>query len=207
MLRILRTAALILACLALLGGIAFYFARDTETAVVELPAPPAESANAYPEGDLGQGRYTRAAVTPDTVQTVVGKTLRRAENYSRTVTVERFWDGGSAVETIECHIRGADAHLIVQSRGDARHVLLTGGTAYIWYGDTVLSYAAAPAEAGMADDFTGILTYEALLSLDSARITDAGYTTYGGKPCIYAADDAGRWLQLHSLYFPSPRDF
>ncbi len=122
---------------------------------------------------------------------MVADTLRRAENYSRTVTVERFWSSGSAVETIECHVRGEDVHLISDGRGEQRHVLISGGQVYIWYGDRAQSHAAAPAGSGDADAFTGILTYEELLSLDLSQITGAGYTVYDGQQCIYAAYDTG----------------
>jgi len=191
MLRALRTAALILACLALLSGIAYYFSRDVETTVVELPAPSPESSASHSADELGLGLYTRAAVTPQTVQAVVGQTLQRARNYSRTVTVERFWDGGSAAETIQCLVRDDDVHLVSEGRGERRHVLLAGDRIYVWYGDTPRSVTDVPRSAGTADAFTGILTYEELLALDPEQITAADYVVLDGEPCIFADYDAG----------------
>lgn len=192
---ILRSVIPALLCALVLLGAAFYFMDDDETPVVSLPSPPGGGESLHTTDELGQGQYTVAEVKPETVQAVVGRTLTRAENYSRSVTVERFWDGGSSTERIDCHVRGTDSHLVITGSGDEKHILILDGSLYIWYGARAYSYtvgSAASAETGSAaDEFTGILTYEELLALDTTQISAAGYTVYGGESCIWAEYRSG----------------
>lgn len=185
----LRAAVPALLCALVLLCAAFYFTHDSETPVVALPSSPGTSDSLHSTEDLGQGRYTAAAVTPETVQAVVS-TLERAGSYTRSVTVERFWSGGGSTERIDCHVREGDSHFVVTGSGEARHVLILGDSLYIWYGGNSRSYSGgslAASEAGnVADEFSGILTYEELLSLDPSQISGAGYTVQGGEGCIWA---------------------
>ena len=48
--------------------------------------------------DIDGSAINQIAVKTDTVQSVIA-TLRRSEEYSRTVTVEQIWSGGSGVST------------------------------------------------------------------------------------------------------------
>ncbi|MGI6028960.1 MAG: hypothetical protein ACOX81_06090 [Candidatus Heteroscillospira sp.] len=178
-----------LLCAAAVLCVVFYFAHETETPVVALPSPPGSGDSLLSTDVLGQGQYLTAAVTPETVQAVVS-TLERTGSYSRSVTVERFWDGGSHSESIDCHMRDGSAHLVVTGSGDEKHILLADGQLYIWYGSGAHSYSGelspVSESSSLPDELTGILTYEELLSLDTEQITDAGYTLYNGESCISA---------------------
>ena len=186
----LRSIIPALLCAAVLLYAAFFFMNDRSTPEVSLPSPPVASDSLQNTDDLGQGRYTIASVTPETVQAVVGGTLERIENYTRSVTVERFWNGGSSTEQIDCHTRGGDSHLVITGSSDTKHVLILGDTLYLWYDSSPRSHAVSAAalspDSNAADAFTGILTYEELLTLDSEQILDAGYTVFNNESCIWA---------------------
>ena len=65
--------------------------QGVETPPVELPTAEPTDGSSGPGG----GEEDVVALTPDTVQAVISM-LTRADSYSRTVTVEDFWDGGSS---------------------------------------------------------------------------------------------------------------
>ena len=190
---LLRVAALALLCAVVLLSGALYLMGEAETPPVSLPSAPAGSSGAPDSSELGDGIYLPVDVTPDTVQAVVGETLVRAENYSRSVTVESFWDGGSSVTKLECYVRGDDWHVISAGDGSVKHILMLGGELYIWYGSggEVFSGGEALQPENAADLFSRTLTYEELLSLDVSQITAAGYTDRGGVSCIFAEYSSG----------------
>lgn len=84
--------------LAAAAGVLLLLARVSppETPPVRLSAAPVSAPPVSPPPEQPGARVVEIA--PDTVQTVVAL-LRRADSYSRTLTVQRFWSGGSA-ETV-----------------------------------------------------------------------------------------------------------
>ena len=144
----------------------------TQAAVTE--APPEETAES---GDALE-------ITPDTVQTAVGL-LSRAESYSRTLTVERLWDGGSQTREISVWVRGGSVRISEDAEQGGRNVLIAGGEMWIWYaGEDGVFHAAADENA--ADEYQELDSYETLLGLDRSQILDAGYDEYAGEYCIFA---------------------
>lgn len=190
------------ACVMLLL-LAMYYFDETQLPVVELPSAPVGSDSLQSTDKLGQGQYTAAEVVPDTVQAVV-TTLYRTENYSRNVTVERFWSGGGSTEKLECHVRGSDAHIVSSMTADPKHTLILDDSLYIWYGSSQWEYVGIPSSAveyGVAaDEFAGMLTYEELLRLDKSDISEAGYTIFGDESCIWARYSSGPLGYISKVY-------
>lgn len=162
---------------------------DIDTVPVILPAESEGS------GDVGlrpgeSDESHTIAVTTDTVQAVI-RTLSRAPNYSRTLTVESFWEGGSSSRSISVWARG-DAVKMVVSEGDsaAKNILIDGDEKWIWYSgsDEVFYGYAAEAEA---DEYQTLLSYEDVLEMDPSNITDAGYIRLEDEMCIYVRYTAG----------------
>ena len=105
-----------LALLALAGLIwALSPGKTPDTPVVVLSLPPAPDSSAAPSGE-DPARDTVIDITTETVQTAIS-TLRRAEGYSRRLTVQSFWNGGSSTTEIDAHIRGENARLMVREGG------------------------------------------------------------------------------------------
>lgn len=177
---------LIFLALAALGGVVFLLlrAQQPNTPAVVLPTvqPVDASAPATPESTAG---VQMIAVTPATVQTVVG-TLRRIDSYSRTLTVRDFWSGGGRSRTIDVRVRGDKLRLSIRSGDDSaqQEVLISGDETWVWYSDAgaVFHGEALP---GSADEWQTLLTYEDMLEAPAEDILDAGYTPFGDLNCIY----------------------
>ena len=139
-------------------------------------------------GDLPAegGALTVVEVTPETVQAAI-ETLRRPEAYSRTVTVEYLWTGGSG--TIELSTAVSAPWTRVDRTlpdGQIRHSITDGETTYI---------------AGVisADAEETIPTYEDVLALPQDHIVQADYRVVSDVRCIYAetAEDAWGYAQRY----------
>ena len=139
-------------------------------------------------GDLPAegGALTVVEVTPETVQAAI-ETLHRPEAYSRTVTVEYLWTGGSG--TIELSTAVSAPWTRVDRTlpdGQIRHSITDGETTYIWYNGESEVYTG-PAGAISADAEETIPTYEDVLaSIKTAMNPDSpsafsGYTSTFSK--------------------------
>lgn len=156
---------------------------SVETAPVVLPTPTASAS-----ATAGDDSEHVVSVTPDTVQAVVG-TLTRADSYSRTLTAEDIWKGGSSTRTIQVWVHGGSARFTV-SGSPEKNILLSGGDVWIWYADASGVYHGKASDRD-ADEYQALLTYEDLLNIDRQQITDAGYAQYGGENCVYAVYTGG----------------
>lgn len=185
--------AAIYALIVLLAAVLVYLVlrlyptASVNTPAVILPTPAAESGE-QPGGSAGSENRV-IAVTPETVQSAVGM-LSRAGSYSRRIIAETFWDGGSAVRTINVSVSGERARLTISDSRGVKNVLISGGELWIWYPDSDKVYNG-PAGSVDADEYQSLLTYEDIMSIDPKSITDAGYMDYGGESCIYAEYASG----------------
>lgn len=191
-----------LALLALAGLIwALAPGKSPETPAVVLSLPPAPDSSAAPSTEA-PAEDSVIEVTTETVQTAIS-TLRRAEGYSRHLTVQSFWNGGSSTTEIDAHIRGEDVRLTVRESGapptEQKNILIKGGKAWIWYeGETGVWHGSA--REGDADAYQTLLTYEDVLTLDKSAILDAGYTAYQGENCLFVRYTAGELGYEHLCY-------
>lgn len=171
-------AILLIAAAAILAAILLPDAGGT--AEVTLPSPSPGGSAASAESNMAEF----VTVSADNVQAVLAG-LERAENYSRVLSVERFWSGGSSSEQISVMARSGELRLIEYGTPD-RNILISDGTAYIWYSDDPDAAVALPAADSDADRYQTLLTYEDILALDPEYVTDGGYTSWSGEYCIYA---------------------
>ena len=119
-------------------------------------------------------------VTPETVQAAIA-TLHRPEAYSRSVTVEYLWNGGSSTSEITL------------PDGQTRHAITNGETTYIWY-NSETDVFTGPAGEISPDAEQTIPTYEDVLALSPEQIAQADYRMVSDVRCIYvetAEDDWG----------------
>jgi len=199
-----KTNFLMIAIIVLVAAVVFFAlfgnGGSVETASVILPTPIVSSDDPNSEGD-GEGELALAEVTPWTVQTTIG-TLDRAESYSRTVTVEEFWDGGSSSTELSAWTSGGSTLIRLDTDDRIENILLRDGTLYIWYEGSQDLYSASPEDTGaaQADGWLRCLTYEDLLDLPVSSITDAGYTDYAGESCIFAEYYSGEFGYRNIVY-------
>lgn len=166
-----------------------------QTEHIVLPPEEDASAPGASQGDESV-RLDRVEVTPETVQAVIAA-LARPENYSRTVTVERCWDGGNAVATAQVQVLLGRSRCDLSEGGETCHTVTNGRETAVWYDEETAVYRAASVLS--ADAEQGIPTYEDVLALPVERIAAADYRLLDSLSCIYvetAADEAGyaeRW--------------
>lgn len=176
---------LILLALAALGATVFFLApgNTPDTPPVVLAPLPSADTSAGPPTDAPDSHII--TVSPDTVQTVIS-TLSRADSYSRTLTVQSFWNGGSATKEIDVWAQGENLRLAIRDAEGSitRNVLLRGAEEWIWYSDAAAVWHGAARE-GDADAYQTLLTYEEVLALDRRDILDAGYADYNDENCVY----------------------
>lgn len=148
-----------------------------------------------PSVNAGTEAIRRVEVAPETVQRAV-ETLARPENYERSVRIERYFDGGSAVTTTR--LRAAGGWTRLDTEQDERHVIVgADGVSCVWYGSERRWYEGRAAFT--ADEEENIPTYEDVLLLESERIAVADYRLLDTLTCIYVEtrpDEAGyveRW--------------
>lgn len=157
--------------------------------------PPAEIVGGHitqQPGTLGDA-LTVVEITPQTVQAAIA-TLSRPESYRRTVTVEQFWDGGSAAyeSTITAHGEWSRIDRNMPD-GRIRHTMIGSESVYVWYNQEDHIFTAV-AGAVSADHEQTIPTYEDVLELPTEMIAVSDYRKISDEKCIYVEtypDEAG----------------
>ena len=165
--------------------IVLLFARSTTRRAGRIELPEADS------GVQGEGTdptddpsaLELVEITPDTVQLAVAQ-MSRMETYSRNITVETYWDGGSSTANTQTYVRGETMRMdTTRPDGSVRHLLTNGETTCIWY-DDASAWTAFSAGAFTADAEQSIPTYETILSLEKEQIAQASYGSYEDLYCI-----------------------
>ena len=158
-----------------------------ETPPVELLTP-SEPGRATVSTDVMPPELSVLDISVETVQTVITN-LVPVETYSRTLTAELFWDGGSSVRTIDVWASGDRLRLTVTQDGAEQYVLLQGDQEWIWYPDGAVWSGAV--QSADADRWQTLVTYQDVLKLDVEDILDAGYADYNGEFCIFVRYRSG----------------
>ncbi len=182
-----RNFIIVIAALAVLVVFYALFLHEPTIDTPPVILAPAQT-DAQPGGDpSGEVGLNLAEVTPETVQSVIS-TLKRADSWSRTVTIEDFWDGGSRSTELSVWTSGGRTRIRYAGSGDIKNILLLDGRLYIWYDGErgVFESDYQETDLAEADAWLRCLTYEELLELPAGEITGAGYAEYADVPCIYA---------------------
>lgn len=170
---------------ALVLLVAIFLVRGSlrRPARVVLPGESGTSDAADPSGGTDANVIRRIEVAPATVQRAIA-TLARPENYSRTVTIERYYEGGSGVSVTTVEYADGWTRINAAVEGEeTRHVILGGGESVVWYGSDETYYSGAAAIS--ADEEQSIPTYEDVLALEPRRIVAADYRLLDRESCIY----------------------
>lgn len=190
--RLVLTLVILLALALLAFLLVRFFSRADETPAVLLPSP-AENVGGN-DGTEGGETLTLASVTPETVLDILAA-LDRADSYSRTLTVETFWDGGSDTETIDVYAKGGSFRLT----DDTRNLLLTENGIWLWYSDGTRILHSENDMRALADRYSRTITYEALI--ETRPQIDAAYCTdLNGENCIYLEYADGAFNYVNHLY-------
>lgn len=159
-----------------------------------LPAEPESSDGSAP---VTSETIDRVEVRPDTVQSVIAA-LARPAVYSRDITVERYWSGGSGVSSATVRASNGWQRLdLTTADSQQRHVISGDGEVYVWYGTSRRYFSGA--ETVSQDAEQGIPTYEDILLLPVEQIAVADYRALEGVRCIYVetAPDDARYVERY----------
>ena len=170
----------------------FFMGRGVETTPVTLPSPGQSSA-----AETSMPGPERVDLTSENVAAVLAE-LNRAESYSGSVTIEDFWDGGSASTQLQVWVSNGRTRVRGERGGSPRNILVSEGTLYIWY-DNVSGVFSGPWE-GSADEWLRALSYEDVLSLPPEQITGAGYAQLSGEECVYVDYTGGLLGYTYRVY-------
>ena len=170
----------------------FFMGRSVETTPVTLPSPGQSSA-----AETSMPGPERVELTSENVAAVLAE-LTRAESYSGSVTIEDFWDGGSASTQLQVWVSNGRTRVRGERGGSPRNILVSEGTLYIWY-DNVSGVFSGPWE-GSADERLRALSYEDVLSLPPEQITGAGYAQLSGEECVYVDYTGGLLGYTYRVY-------
>ena len=169
------------------------FARGATRRSGHITLPDADSGGQGSDQAVNSGdsALNLVEITPETVQTAIS-TMSRPAVYSRTVTVETFWDGGSrSLDAVVYERNGLTRMDSQQADGSTRHLLTDGETTCLWY-NTSTDWSTFPAGSFSQDTEQRLPTYEDILLLSEEEIVDADYSAYEGTYCIrvVTAEDA-----------------
>lgn len=177
-------ALTVLAVVLMLGGTLH------KTSHITLPEPDDSTGQTEEDPAASGDALTVVEVTPETVQSAI-ETLARPEAYSRTVTIEQFWSGGSGTYELLVTVGGAWTRTDrTMPDGRVRHTVTGNGMTYIWYNNEEKVYTA-PAGEITADNEQSIPTYEDVLELPVEAITAADYRAISDLNCIYVETAEG----------------
>ena len=157
---------------------------------ITLPAPSSSTSDGQTDPEGNRSALSIVEITPETVQAAIG-TLSRPSAYRRTVTLEEFWEGGSGSWSVTAYVKDGwqrTDRLMPDHR--MRHTVTDGETVCVWY-NSEREVFTAPAGEITADHDQSIPTYEDILDLDTAEITQADYRELEGLHCIYVETAKG----------------
>lgn len=169
---------------------------------ITLPDTTVKNDQIIDDSDKDNDALTVVKITPETVQAAIA-TLSRPESYRRTITLEQFWDNGSASYEITTTVNGAWTRTDrTMPDGRVRHCISGPDVVYIWYNNEQELYTGSPGEI-TADNEQSIPTYEEILELPQEEIVVADYRSVSDVNCIYveAADincTLRYWLSVES---------
>lgn len=177
--------AVAIACVVLLA-VLYSFSLNLFIQTPELE-PPGLSASSDPgqvSADPEAGGIP-VEVTPETVQLVIAS-LNRAESYSRTVSAS-YYQQGEALGTVTAQVWADGGWVRTNTAlptGVTECAIVGEGQLWLWYAGQGGVYQA-PAGGQSADLAQRLPTYEDVLELDPAGITDADYVQRDSQDCIY----------------------
>lgn len=177
--------AIVISCIILLAiGYGFGMSIFASTAEIILADTSVSAGISGGGTDSSGDGAILVGVTPDTVQSVIAD-MTRYRSYSRTLSVQYTWDGGTGGITAQVMVDDGwsrcDATL---SSGIVERSIVGDGTLWYWY-DNGEQYLTADAGSETEDLVQYLPTYENILALDPTDILDAGYEEKNGDPAIY----------------------
>lgn len=163
----------------------FVLSEKREYSFIVLPDAYADQ-TAKPDA-AGSDQNSFVRVTVNNVLSVV-ETLHRPTSYRQSY-VTSYGDEEQTTKTVTVLSNGRILRADTVSSIGESTVLTDGSVAWTWHSDDLNPVKVTLNGSISADDLIGIPTYESLLSVDPATLTDAEYIALRESPiqCIYVA--------------------
>ena len=176
--------AIVISCIILLAvfysfGLNF-FGSTPEIVVADTQTSPEVTADPSASDQGG----IPVEVTAETVQSIIAS-MSRYQSYSRTITIQYSWTGGSGTITAQVRADGGWSRCdTLLASGVTERSIVGDGRLWYWY-DEDSQVMESTADRRSQDLLQYIPTYEDVLELDPSQIADAGYEEKDGTRCIY----------------------
>ena len=182
--------------LVLVAVVVLVVASPEDTAPVILPA----TEDRTPADSAAEGADV-LTVSNENVQAVIA-TLARAGSYSREITAESFWDGGSAETVFSVWAHGETLRVETRQGERVKNMILTPDDCWIWYGDAAdkAYHGAGENDIRDMDEWLGLPTYEDVLKIPTREIRESGYCEFAGDSCIYVVYTSGELNYSETVY-------
>ena len=190
-----RAIYAILVAVVVVLGLLYSFGMNLFSEPPQLVLPDSSGTTSQEPGPGTPGEEAGVAVRvePETVQSVIAK-MSRYESYSRVVHVTYVWGGGES-ETLVSQVWEDDGWIRTDTEfpsGLIECSIVGPEGIWIWYpseGEEIKLYFSDSEHGKNADLMQRLPTYEDVLALDTASITDADYVEYGKQPCIFVESE------------------
>jgi hypothetical protein len=186
-----RTIFAVVIALVLVAALLYSFGLNlfSKTPQLELADPSKTDGQPTASSDLGAAAGITVDVNTETVQSVIAS-LSRYESYYRSLTVTYAW-GDSENAQLDIQIwedGGWTRTQTAMNSGIIEHAITSDGQMWLWYdngSEEEMAVLEGPAGGTLSDRMQYIPSYEDVLQLEAAFITQADYLNYEGQPCIY----------------------
>ena len=187
-----RTIFAVIIALVLVAALLYSFGLNlfSRQPSFEMADPNKSDGQPSASSGMNEGAGVPIEVTTQTVQSVIAS-LSRYESYYRTLRVTYAWGGRDTAElNVQVWENGGWTHTQTELSSGLTECSITGnGKIWLWYDDPEAdlpeSVYMGTGNGEISDRVQYIPSYEEVLELDVARITQADYLDYAGHPCIY----------------------
>ena len=172
-----------------------------ESTAIALPETPLIAER---PGGTTHDALSRVEANRETIQDILS-TLTRPQVYTRNVTVESFWEDGSAIFDIDVSvIYPLTSIQITPPIGPERRIIITPDAVYIWEQGDQSVHISVPGAVGAGqlpdDEWQMLLTFESVDMLDKNDIVDAGYIEFEGQLCFFVVHRSPLLGNLRTYY-------
>ena len=191
-----RTVLAVLIAVVLMVALLYSFGLNLFSHVPQLDLADPNAVESQEPGSTApvDAAGITVAVAPNTVQSVIAS-LSRYESYSRTITVSYYW-GDSASESMTAQVWADDGWVRTETllaSGLTEFCIVGENRIWLWYDGDSDAAGGEVYEGSIGgltvDGLQHIPTYEDVLALDAANITNAGYVEYNDQSCIYVESE------------------
>ncbi len=199
---LLIAAVAAVAVVALLLVLFFSGGQSAAEQTIVLPEPSA--AEKPPQSQPEPPSAQLYEITRENVQSVLEKSVARPASYHQSMQLSILAGSAQRTQSVELWVEGSLIRAQITDAFETKTILANADTLYLWYDDEA-PITLARSESMGADALAGIPSYESILALSAAQITQAAFVTLTEPEadCIYVSAQEEQlqqeyWVSLES---------